>query len=88
MEQVFLSMLDSTGRIASVHEGGYKRLKLYGYDSGNIKYVCQNVDVDAVETDETWDIIKLTDEDLPSKEGPRLGAVNTEGVVDALSWNI
>ena len=66
----------------------YKRTKIYAYSSGRIKYLCKNTDIDAGTTDTDWLCWKFTDAALPDSEGPRLGAVNTEGTVDALSWNI
>jgi hypothetical protein len=62
----------------------YKRMKPYGHASGRPKYVCRNTDIDANETDTDWFCWKYSDADLPEIEGPRQGAVNTEGTVDAL----
>jgi len=66
----------------------YKRMKSYSYASGRIKYVCQNTDIDANETDTDWFVWKYTDDAAPDWEGTRQGAVNTEGTVDLYSWNI
>ena len=66
----------------------YQRMKPYSYASGNIKYLCKNTDIDANETDTDWLIWKFTDADIPEKEGPRTGAVNTEAGIDGLGWNI
>ena len=66
----------------------YKRMKPYTHASGRVKYLCKNTDIDANTTDTDWIIWKYGDSDIPEIEGPRTGAVNTEGVVDALSWNI
>jgi len=64
----------------------YKRTRIYAHSSGRIKYLCKNTDVDAETTDTDWLCWKFTDAALPNSEGPRSGAVNTEGTVDALSW--
>jgi len=69
-------------------EGPHSRMKTYSYANGNIKYVCNNEDIDANETDTDWLCWKFTDADIPDKEGPRAGAVNTEAAVNTLSWNI
>ena len=69
-------------------EGPYSRMKTYSHASGNIKYVCNNTDIDANETDTDWLCWKYTDVAIPDKEGPRVGAVNTEAAVNGLSWNI
>ena len=66
----------------------YKRTKIYAHSGGRIKYLCKNTDIDAGETDTDWLCWKYTDAALPNSEGPRSGAVNTEGTVDALSWKI
>ena len=66
----------------------YKRMKIYAYGSGRAKYICKNTDIDAAESDTDWFCWKLTDADLPDKEGPRLSAVNAEATIDAKSWNI
>jgi len=63
-------------------------LKMYEYSSGRLKYVCKNNDIDANETDTDWNISKFTDADSPEIEKERTGAVNTELVIDGLSWNI
>jgi len=65
----------------------FKRTKMYAHASGRVKYLCKNTDIDAGETDTDWLCWKYSDAALPSIEGPRSGAVNTEGTVDALSWN-
>ena len=64
----------------------YLRMKPYTHASERIKYVCKNTDIDASETDTDWFCWKYSDADIPEIEGPRQGAVNTEGAVDALSW--
>jgi len=64
----------------------YKRMKPYTHASGNPKYICKNEDIDANETDTDWIIWRYSDADVPTIEGPRTGAVNTEAIVDALSW--
>lgn len=69
-------------------QGGSRRMKTYSYSSGNIKYVCTNDNIDAAESDTDWDCTKYTDADVPDSEGVRQGAVNTEGAIDGLSWNI
>jgi len=69
-------------------ETEYARLKMYEYSSGRLKYVCKNNDIDANETDTDWNISKFTDADSPEIEKERTGAVNTELVIDGLSWNI
>jgi hypothetical protein len=61
-------------------------MKIYTYASDNIKYLCHNVSLEAEEADTTWDVWKFSDADLPTREGPRTGAINTSGVVDAYSW--
>lgn len=66
----------------------YKRMKSYSYASGRIKYICRNTDIDANETDTDWFCKKFTDASPPEWEGLLQGAVNTEGTVDALDWNI
>ena len=66
----------------------FQRMKPYEHASGNIKYLCKNKDIEALETDADWLIWKFTDADIPTKEGPRIGAVDTEGAIDGLSWNI
>ena len=66
----------------------YKRMKPYTHASSRPKYVCKNTDIDANETDTDWFCWKYTDAAIPEVEGPRQGAVNTEGTVDGLSWNI
>ena len=66
----------------------YQRTMFYAYSSGRVKYKCKHVDIDANTTDADWDIWKYSDDDFPNDEGPRIGAVNTEAVINALSWNI
>jgi len=65
----------------------WKRMKPYAHASERPKYICKNTDIDANETDTDWYIWKYSDADLPTIEGPRIGAVNTELVIDGLSWN-
>ncbi len=65
----------------------FKRMQPYAYGSTRPKYICRNTDIDANLTDTDWYIWKYSDADLPTIEGPRIGACNTEGVVDGLSWN-
>ena len=86
LNETFILTHDASGQVVPGRCTGYRRMKLYGYGSGGIKYLCRNTSVDAEETDEDWDIWKFSDEDLPTLEGPRVGAVNTEGVVDGLGW--
>jgi hypothetical protein len=62
----------------------YQRGKTYTHASGRVKYVCRNTDIDANETDTDWFCWLYSDADVPDWEGPRQGAVNTEGTVDAL----
>jgi len=69
-------------------EANYPRMKVFNYGSGRIKYICKNTNIDANETDTDWLIWKFTDSDEFDREGPRSGAVNTEAVIDGLSWNI
>lgn len=64
----------------------FKRTKMYAHSSGRVKYLCKNTDIDAGETDTDWLCWKYSDAALPSIEGPRSGAVNTEGTVDNLGW--
>ena len=79
---------DWNGRdIPAIEKFYYQRDKFYPYSSGRVKYECRNEDVDAAETDTDWEVWKYSDADLPTIEGPREGAVNTEAVVNALSWN-
>jgi len=59
---------------------------MFEYVSENLKYLCRNTDVDAEETDTDWDVWKFSDADLPTIEGPRTGAVNSEAAVDGFSW--
>lgn len=67
----------------------WRRFKPYLYSpSGRPKYIGKNTDIDAAETDTDWSIWKYTDADIPEIEGPRFGAVDTEGGIDGLSWNI
>ena len=66
----------------------YLRMKPYVHASRRPKYICKNTNIDANETDTDWLCWKYSDADIPEIEGPRQGAVNTEGTVDALSWNI
>jgi len=86
------SQIDSEFRLTAIaallSDQLYQRMKPYSYGSGNIKYLCKNRNADALETDVDWRIWKFTDADIPTKEGPRIGAVNTEGTIDGLSWNI
>ena len=64
----------------------WKRSKPYIHASGRLKYYCKNTDIDANETDTDWWIWKYSDDAIPGTEGPRLGAVNTEAAINALSW--
>ena len=64
----------------------YLRMKPYTHASGRIKYKCLNTDIDAGETDTDWFCWKYSDASIPEIEGPRQGAVNTEGTVDGLGW--
>ena len=66
----------------------FKRTKMYAHSSGRVKYLCKNTDIDAGETNTDWLCWKYSDAALPSIEGPRSGAVNTEAVVNALGWKI
>ena len=66
----------------------YQRMKVYTHASGRPKYICKNTDIDAELTDTDWFVWKLTDASIPDKEGPRQSAVNAEGTIDALDWNI
>ena len=66
----------------------YARMKMYVYGPGRPKYICKNSGIDANETDTDWQIRKYTDSDSPESEGERTGAVNAEGAIDALAWNI
>jgi len=94
MEQPVLEL--STGDLtitmgdveALLADNYWKRMKPYLHTSTKPKYICKNTDIDANETDTDWYIWKYTDADIPQIEGPRTGACNTEGVVDALGWNI
>lgn len=63
------------------------RRKRYLYANGNIKYECFHTNRDAAETVTDWEIIKYS-QDGNDYEGPQNGAVNTESVINALSWNI
>lgn len=64
-----------------------KRRKQYNWSNGNPKYIAYHFDIDANETDTNWEITKYSSDTLED-EGPRLGAVNTEAVINALDWNI
>jgi hypothetical protein len=86
MGDVFILQHDNTGNVVPAKCDNYRRLKMFEYASGNLKYLCRNTNIDAEETDGDWDVWKFTDADLPTIEGPRTGAVNTEGVVDAFNW--
>lgn len=59
----------------------------YAYSNGRVKYHCRNIDIDANLTDSDWYIWKYDNAKLPRSEGPRTGAINTEAVINALSWN-
>lgn len=65
----------------------WKRMLPYTHASGKPKYICRNTDIDANYTDVDWWVWKYSDADIPIIEGPRIGAVNTEIVVDAYPWN-
>lgn len=67
------------------------RVKNYYYSDGNGKYTCENSNLDAATTDENWKIYKDTYDangNPDETEGPRVGAVNSEAVINALPWNI
>ncbi len=81
----------STGDLEKLLSDSYwQRVKPYSYVSGNVKYVCKNTDIDALESATTWQCWKYTDDDIPEKEGPRIatGGVATEAALNGLSWNI
>lgn len=59
----------------------------YLHASGRPQYICKNLDIDANLTDTDWYIWKYTDAAIPRSEGPRFGAINTVGVINALPWN-
>ena len=62
------------------------RTFFYTYSSGRVLYECKHLQVDADTTDKEWYVIKFSDADLPTMEGPRRGAVNSEAVVGQLDW--
>ena len=64
-----------------------RRRVQYNWSNGNPKYLSYNANVDAVETDIDWEITKFT-EDILKEQGPLLGAVNSEAVINALTWDI
>lgn len=76
-------------QVEALLAGSYwQRTFSYAYASDRIKYLCKNTDIDANSTDADWKIWKYSDSDLPAMEGPRIGAINTEAVIDSLAWNI
>ena len=70
----------------TVHNREQRRVQ-YNWSNGNPKYLAYNVNSDAVETDTDWEITKYT-EDVLKQQGPFRGAVNSEAVINALSWDI
>lgn len=91
MQQPTVNIGDLTVTMGDVEallaDNYWKRMKPYEHASTRPKYICKNVDIDANETDTDWYIWKYSDADLPTIEGPRQGAVNSEVVIDALPWN-
>ena len=89
-QQPMVSIGDLTvtmGDVEALQANTYwKRSKPYIHASGRLKYYCKNTDIDANETDTDWWIWKYSDDAIPGSEGPRLGAVNTEAAINALSW--
>jgi len=93
-ERMRQPMLELTGDLtvtmgdveALLSDSYWKRMKPHNYLSGRPKYLCKNTDIDADETDTDWRIWKYSDADLPTIEGPRVGAVNTEAAINGLSW--
>lgn len=65
----------------------WKRMQPYLHGSGKPKYIARNTDIDANLTDVDWYIWKYSDADIPTIEGPRIGAANSEAAIDALPWN-
>ena len=62
------------------------RTFFYSYASNRPKYECLHLQIDADTTDKEWYVVKFSDADLPTIEGPRRGAVNSEAVVNAFDW--
>ena len=91
MKQPTLEIGDLTVSFSDVEallaDNYWKRMKPYTYASERPKYICRNTDIDANETDTDWYIWKYSDADLPTIEGPRQGAVNSEAVINLLAWN-
>ncbi len=70
----------------TLHKREQRRIR-YLWPNGNKKYVAYNADIDAEKTDPNWEITKYTD-DESEWEGPRQGAVNTEQVINDITWKI
>lgn len=64
-----------------------RRRVQYNYSNGSPKYIAYHPKRNAAETDTDWEIIKYTS-DVLKDDGPIQGAVNTEAVINALSWNV
>ena len=64
-----------------------RRRVQYNWSNDNPKFQCWNANVDANETDIDWEITKYTS-DILKEQGPFVGAVNSEAVINALSWDI
>lgn len=86
MDQTFIIEHDNSGNVVPGKCGNYKRMKIYSYPSENIKYLCRNTDIDSEETSTTWDVWKFSDEDVPTMEGARTGAINSEAVINGYGW--
>ena len=63
------------------------RIVEYFWPNGKTKYRCFHNNLSAVETEVTWSIVKYTI-DGKRQESYRTGRVDSEGVVNALSWTI
>ena len=68
--------------------GDYPRHKFYYNVDGNPTYVCYHRNIDAAETDTDWIVYKhvWSGDNMTDREGPRLGAVDSEP--SGLNWNI
>lgn len=78
--------IDPRSGAIQVNTRVWERRKFFRYSDGSVKYECTNADADAVETDETWDIVRTVFGvgGLEVSNDVRIGAVNSEAVVDAL----
>ena len=76
--------------VITVEDRFYSRKKRFYNPDGTVKYLCVHTLESVLETTTSWEIAKFTYANglVGEWQGWLQGAVNSESVINALSWNI